>query len=792
MASKEIIYKTFKSLNRVKLLDPNSHQSIKLMMIWVWQMAGLLPLLAQNHVAAPTDSGVQSFTNFAIYAGSASCRECHTNAFLAWAGSHHAQAERPVQAYLDQPGFTPARELKHGTLKSVALWVNGRAEIASIGISNRWQTNQADRVIGENPLRQFLMPFPGGRWQVQEMSYDPRTNDWFNSFGEEDRRPGEWGHWMGRGMNWNSMCATCHNTRYQKNYNADTDAYHAAMAEMTVGCEACHGPLKSHVDWQKKYGGHDQEDPTLTKFTRQQGFETCAPCHARRADLTGDFKPGDLFFDNFDLTIVDGSDLFYPDGQIHDEDYEFTAFLSSRMHDKGVRCMDCHDSHTMKTKLSGNVLCLQCHAPGMQNAPNIDPVAHAHHKVFGYETNGVMTNAVASYLTSAVSESGGECVNCHMPQTVYMQRHWRHDHGFTSPDPLLTQQFGIPNACNRCHADKSTDWALTNCVTWYGDKLQRHSRERARVIALARRGDDSVRTNLVALLQTEESPYWRAVSAGLLLNGAGDKAATEALIKGLTDTNPMVRGVCVRTLSAFAGEEPVAMALRQKLADPVRNVRINAAWALRDSLNTNSRAGRDLLRMLSYNADQPAGQLQIGALDDSRNATKSALAHWQKAVEWDAYSPVLRQTLAVGLSAAGRNAEAIIQLEAAVKLAPKDPESHYRLALACNEMGDLKRTVKELLTTVELEPKFARAWYNLGLAQNAQGDTVSALQSLIRAESAEPLDPAVPYARAMILARLGRNAEAQIALRRVLEIQPAFIAARSLLDQLSRPEPPAK
>ena len=38
------------------------------------------------------------------------------------------------------------------------------------------------------------------------------------------------------------MCAGCHNTRLRKNYNPLTDTYATAMAEMTVGCEACHGP----------------------------------------------------------------------------------------------------------------------------------------------------------------------------------------------------------------------------------------------------------------------------------------------------------------------------------------------------------------------------------------------------------------------------------------------------------------------------------------------------------------------------------------------------------------------
>lgn len=54
-----------------------------------------------------------------------------------------------------------------------------------------------DRVIGHYPLRQYLVSAPGGRWQTLEASWDPRTNDWFNVYGDEDRQPGEWGHWTG-------------------------------------------------------------------------------------------------------------------------------------------------------------------------------------------------------------------------------------------------------------------------------------------------------------------------------------------------------------------------------------------------------------------------------------------------------------------------------------------------------------------------------------------------------------------------------------------------------------------
>ena len=47
------------------------------------------------------------------------------------------------------------------------------------------------------------------------------------------------------------MCAACHNTRLRKNYEPQTNSYHTKMAEMSVGCEACHGPMNDHVAWQK-------------------------------------------------------------------------------------------------------------------------------------------------------------------------------------------------------------------------------------------------------------------------------------------------------------------------------------------------------------------------------------------------------------------------------------------------------------------------------------------------------------------------------------------------------------
>jgi Flp pilus assembly protein TadD len=721
------------------------------------------------------------------YGGSASCKECHEEEYEAWAKSHHGLAERSPDLARDSRAFDPTRQFQHGTQSTLTRKVGNDLELVTTGLRGTQEVFRVQRVIGEKPLQQFLVPFPGGRLQAMEACFDPRSNDWFNVYGSEDRKPGEWGHWTGRGMNWNTMCATCHNTRLRKNYDAASDAYHTSMVETGVGCESCHGPMKSHNEWQYANRGKGLSDPTLRKWTRDQVMETCAACHARRGEITGDPKPGESFFDHHLLSIVDESNIFHADGQVWDEDYEVTAFLGSRMFHKGVRCADCHNSHSARVKLPGNMMCLNCHGPGSTNAPAINPVTHSHHKVFGFDSNGIVSPFdLGDYKPGSIKETGGECVNCHMPQTVYMQRHWRHDHGFTIPDPLMTREAGIPNACNRCHQDKPVDWAVEHVDKWYGEKMNRPQRARARAVTLARRGEFSAREPLMKMLRTEEQDYWRAVSANLLEEWAGEPEVSAALVRALADTNALVRQSAVQSLSspAVAARPDVREPLRQRLQDSHRNVRVVTAQALAGELNLETLAAQELRHMLAHNSDQPAGQMQLGLFQLARGSTTNALVHFQTAVRWDPYSPGLRHELAILLSQLGRSREALAELEQAVTLAPRDPEMRFKLALALNETGDSARVLKELETAAQLAPTHSRALYNLGLARNAAGDPLGALQVLFRAESSAPGDPQIPYARATILARMNRPGEARAAAQRALEIDRSYAPARELLDAL--------
>lgn len=697
----------------------------------------------------------------ARHAGSAACRECHAEAYAAWAGSHHGLAERAYREDLDRLAFDPPRSFDHGTQStSVRLGEKG-PEVETVGPGGERGVWPVDRVIGHSPLRQYLVDFGGGRWQTLEASWDPRSNVWFNVYGQEDRQPGEWGHWTGRGMNWNAMCGTCHNTRFRKHYDISLDEYRSTMVERTVGCESCHGPLQEHVSWQRAWGGQGKVDPTVPPVARSEHMVNCAACHARRSELTGDFVPGDPFGDHFLLSLVDEQPVYYPDGQVLEENFEFAAFLGSRMHAAGVTCLDCHDPHGAKPKLAGDALCMQCHGGQRADSPVIDPVRHTFH---------------------APESTGSRCVNCHMPQTVYMQVHWRHDHGFTVPDPKLTLELGIPNACNRCHTDRDATWALEAAERWYGDRLEKPARARTRVLAKARAGEVAAVPGLLSILEGKETAYWQAAAAALLGEWVDRPEVVTALRRALGHASDLVRQRAVQSLAprVDAGDQELARDMRKGLEDPVRAVRVLSAWALRAELDTGLPAGQELLHMLRLNADQPTGQAQLGAWELARGRPGLAVEHYQRAVAWDGGSAPLRQDLATTLSQLGRMEEALKEVQAAVALEPGVAEHRYRLGLVWSEVGRLDEALSALEEAVRLDPRHDRAQYNLGLAYDQAGRREEALNQLWQAETVNTRDARIPYARATILVQAGRWDEARSAVAVALSRDPGFAPALEL------------
>ena len=681
---------------------------------------------------------------------SASCRDCHVEVHAAWADSAHALANRPRAAM-------PEAE----------------AALASFPAEAGAAPATVEMILGHLPAWQPLVPRPGGRWQPHELAYDPVRKDWFSIFGDERRREGEWGHWTGRGMNWNSMCAHCHMTGFEKGYDAESDTFHSRWVEHGIGCIQCHGP--TGPDHGK--ADHAAKTPTTSHppFQGDRGrmMQTCAPCHARNEQLTADFQPGDSYHDHFRVTLPVEPGIFYPDGQQRDEDFNWTSVLLSRMGHAGVTCLDCHDPHTNRPILpvENNALCLQCHAPPGRVQPNgtravpIDPTAHSRH---------------------AAGSVGNQCVSCHMPTTTYMQRSPRHDHGWLKPDPLLTKELGIPNACNGCHTDRPVEWAIEHTDAWYGPKMESRQRARARAVAAAQAGRSDAASRLLEILAVEDVPAWRATSLQLLAPlaaGADGARIVAAAETALAAKDPLERSAAVQVLGPL---DATRDRVRPLLADPTRLVRLDAAWALSAELPAESAARAELDAYLRLSLDQPSGRLRLGQDLANRGRLVEAEREMRGATAWDPYSAGLHEAHAFVLSALGRPLEAAAKFYRAAQQRPADGTSALRAALAYAEAGRPAEAETSLRFAVGRDPGLHRAWYNLGLLL-AQGQRLpEAAAALEKAEQQAPREPDYPYALATVRLRQGDRAAAAAAAERALALDPAHAGARDVLRATRR------
>ena len=186
----------------------------------------------------------------------------------------------------------------------------------------------------------------------------------------------------------------------------------------------------------------------------KQQVELCAPCHSRRSEL-GDYDHREVALLDHQLPTLLEENLYHADGQILDEVYVWGSFTQSKMHQKGVRCSDCHDVHSLQHHVAGNALCLQCH-----RADAYDTKAHHFHKK----------------IHEGKPSDGALCVKCHMPEQAYMVIDERADHSIRIPRPDLTKTIGTPNACsqNGCHPNETLDWVVDAFTKWYGQAKKPH------------------------------------------------------------------------------------------------------------------------------------------------------------------------------------------------------------------------------------------------------------------------------------------------------------------------------
>ncbi|MEX2401000.1 MAG: multiheme c-type cytochrome, partial [Rhodothermales bacterium] len=505
--------------------------------------------------APPSDAPVASEAMDTLaYVGRETCAGCHAGAAENWHDSDHDRAMEEATAETVLGDFDDAAFTSCGVTTRF-FQEDGDFFIRTQGEDGTMQTYSVAYTFGYTPLQQYLIPFDGGRMQAFTIAWDTERQRWFSLQPDECIEPPDWLHWTGEAMNWNYMCADCHSTNLQRNFDLASDTYETTWSEIDVSCEACHGPGEAHVE-RARSDDYDAEDGGLTvRLTEaHRQVDTCAPCHARRRVIHPDHLAGKPFLDHYEPELLE-EELYFADGQIRDEVYVYGSFLQSRMYANGVTCSDCHDPHSTDLKFEGNALCTQCHEPA-----TYDSFEHVRHPQ---------------------GSEGAQCVDCHMPERTYMVVDPRRDHSFKVPRPDLTAELGTPNACNGCHADESAGWAAEHITEWHG---QDRPPSFARAIAGGREGAPEAEPELYRLAGDFATPDIVRATALSLLERYPTVRAADAAVDLLQDSSAVVRATALRNLAArnlsAESDRQHASRIEPLLTDSVRLVRTEAARVL--------------------------------------------------------------------------------------------------------------------------------------------------------------------------------------------------------------------
>lgn len=697
----------------------------------------------------------------AEYVGRQSCIDCHQTEHKQWEGSYHDLAMDPandktVLADFNNSSFTQF------DVETRFFKRDGKYYIHTEGPTGKMEDFEVAYVFGVDPIQQYLVKFPDGRVQCLTIAWDTNKKRWYSLYPDEKITHDDPLHWTKYLQNWNYMCAECHSTNLQKNYDVSTDTYNTTWSEIDVSCEACHGPGSKHVEWANKdYRLLLTEDIGLAKLKGEKNLaqvETCAKCHSHRQVVYPNHHAGAKFLDHYLPGHIDSRNLYHHDGQIKEEVYVYGSFLQSRMYHENVRCTDCHDPHSTKLHVQGNALCIRCHQPDKYNTPS-------HHK-------------------HKVDSTGSSCVECHMPETTYMQIDPRRDHSIRIPHPEFSQSMGAPNACNKCHTDKDVQWAIDWTKKYWPNQPADYPHY-APALHAAAQGRPEAKQLLFDIIRNPKRPALiRASSLNYLLQythtlDLTDPTWVEAT-RQLKSTEPLVRRAAV---SMF--ESHPAPVLHNHIApmlnDPIRAVRVEAARILAQLPNpapaplkpAYDNAIEEYLTGLNAIADVPGSYLGLGVYHQQRGNTTKALEEYQIAIKLDPTFVPARVNLAYLYNQLGRKNDAEKEFLRVIELSPQNGEIYYNLSLLIAEdPSRLPEVIAYLNRATQLMPQHARAHYNLGVALMQKEDFTNAEPYLLRAQQLARQD--IDIVRALISLYSQTNApdKAQQWMRYAQQIAP--------------------
>lgn len=776
-----------------------------------------------------------------VYVGKKKCVECHQQEAEKWTGSHHDLAMQVPTEKSVLGDFNNSTLEHHGVISS--MFRRGDKFIVNTeGEDGEMHDFEIKYVFGVDPLQQYLVEFDrrtdqpaneNSRLQVLRISWDATNNRWFHLDPpdvHEKLEPNDDLHWTGIAQRWNNMCADCHSTNLQKNFDPQTNSYHTTFSEINVSCETCHGPGSVHVDlaeaksffWDRKHGYGLPKLKGEDARTVERQIQSCAPCHSRRRIVHPDFSGGKNFHDHFASEPL-RPETYHKDGQIMDEVYVFGSFIQSKMYHKGIKCTDCHDPHSVRVKFDDNRLCTSCH---QHPAQKYDTPEHHHHKQ---------------------GSQGTSCVECHMPETTYMAVDPRRDHSLRVPRPDLSIKLGTPNACVKCHLE---DDITPSAKLSDGRKDELHIKQYIDWIRLSYEGEEDVRQQLATMNQwasdavdkwypdskhrgihfgealhsawslsdnanediedlfvDPDSPAIAKASALIWLDPSRSRSALDIILASLQNPNePQLRVAAILALQGYrdlnTSKNPFTT-LRNRvipmLDDPVRSVRTAAAqvtsevpssiWPS-DARESFENALKELEVGLMVNSDRAATHLTLGSIYENLGRHEQAETSYRLAIQVEPNATGPRANLAELYTRLSEN------LIRQYQQARQQPPANVIKQLQEYEQKAEQLRKEELVNfqrDASYAPNIASVQYRYGLALYRDGQLDEAVTVIRRVHELEPETTLYMIALVRLLQEVESYQEALEIARKLVEIEPQHQALiQELTSQInqSSPTPP--
>lgn len=721
------------------------------------------------------------------FVGAAQCMECHINEYNSWTESHHYHAMSVATDSTVLGDFNNV-EYNDGFNTHRFFRKNNKFFVNTVGPDGNLTDFEITHTFGYTPLQQYLIPFERGKYQCLHLAWDTEKNKWFNMSAmvyNEDIHHTDWLHWTNQGQNWNGMCAECHSTNLKKNYFHELDSFHTSYSEINVSCEACHGPGSEHIKWARLPEGSRPNNTNFdlkvqtSSINNEQYVDLCARCHSRRGlvqDFSHDFK--NIY--DYMLPARLGTS-YHVDGQILEEDYVWGSFVQSKMYHTDIKCNDCHDIHSGARLFEGNDLCFQCHTQDYYGSAR-----HHFHKNIG--ESGEPLNIDGKNV--AVGE-GAQCVNCHMPAQYYMGIDLRNDHSIRIPNPRLTKSLGVPNACNQCHTDQGSDWAIQYFEQWYGKKERTHYGE---ILAMGRNLAPDGDIELVHLVNDTLYPYIVRATAIDYLGQYSTDTAMQLITSYLDDPSPILRHAAISAYTSNNLEDYLSK-IAPLLTDPHRIIRAQAAIKLsivpEHQIPAHYKepfqiAINEYRENNEYMADFPSARMNLGILSANTGNPQEAKKHYKKAIEIDDKFEPAKLNLAIIHNQLGENNEAEAIYRRIIEDNPEFSGVYYSLGLLLAEQQKYAEATEYLEIAIERNPENSRVYYNLALIYQQIGDQTKAEARLLKTVELEPENFDFLYALCYFYATTEQYAKARKVGKELKKLYPDHTDSNQLIDYIDK------